>query len=156
MKDISDLETAVSEISYELSLWPISPTNVLHVGDQSSYEIVRRYLDYAKLSFICMANESCERSEHFWNSAKWGQHQDLVICLDLFTTQACSRTPYFFSMTRASLAPDGRLIALEHLPKTSAEYETLKAAADQGGMRLISALPLDADNRWNCLVFQVT
>lgn len=156
MKNISDLETAVSEISYELSLWPISPTNVLHVGDQSSYEIVRRYFDYAKLTFICMTNANWERSDLFWNSAKWGQHQDLVISLNLFTTQTCSRTPNFFSMARASLAPDGRLIALEHLLKTSAECETLKTAADQGGMRLISALPLESDNRWSCLVFENT
>lgn len=156
MKDICDLESVVSELSYELSLWPISPTNVLHVGGERSCDIVRRYLDYAKLTFICLANEDSERNDQFWNSAEWTRHQDLVICLNLFTTQASSRNPNFFNKARASLLPNGRLIALDQLPKASAEYKALEAAANEGGMRLTSTLCMDANKSWNCLVFQNT
>lgn len=154
MSENLDLKGVIREIASELDIWPISPSNIISVGDDKYFALIRKLFHYAKLTLVCPTNVLPDRNLHFWDSTEWGNNYDVIFCLNVFSEHSHSRSSAFFKMGKKSLADGGRIIAIERVKSGSTEHKEILNASAQAGIKLISLLPMDTDDRWNCLVFQ--
>jgi hypothetical protein len=152
MQSVAHLSVEVSE---ELRLWPPAPPrNVLFIGREGVFAAVRDQFNFAKLASVCEPDVSTKSSSTFWKEAEWGRNQEVLFCVDLFGNNASSRSCEFFRKAHNCLRREGRIIAIERVEEGDPEYLELIRAAMEAGSKLSSALPLEADKKWLCYVFQ--